>query len=84
MPGSEPTQEELAKFSKFPDSIIGPKTLTFTFESKTDPRWNFSGRGNGIVSRGKDGCPEAVAKVKELEDQFGEIPDDLTYSYWKD
>ena len=65
-------------------SIFGPKSMTFILESKSDPRWNFTGVGKGFVNSGKDGCPEAVAKVEELKAKFGEVPEDLEYSYWKD
>lgn len=49
--------------------------------SKSDPRWNSSGRG---MVGGFSVPKECRAKIEELEVTLGEIPDDLTFSCMKD
>jgi len=49
-------------------------------ESKTDPRWNCNGEGTvGMFT-----IPTAAEqKIKDLEKELGEKPDDLKYGYMK-
>ena len=53
----------------------------WSLRSVKDPRWNCSGRG--FISMGSR-PEEADAKIEEMEEKFGEMPDDLTYSCIKD
>ena len=63
-------------------SIFGPKKGSWSVESKTDPQWNNSGRGYGLVTSG--GPPELHNWLKECTEKYGEPPDDTNWSFWKD
>ncbi len=56
---------------------------TWFFSSKTDPRWNGSGRVDDMVITA--GPPqEAKDFLEAKKDEFGELPNDLTFSMLKD
>lgn len=55
---------------------------TWTVESKTDPRWNKSGRGEGLATTG--GPQEMKDWIAQCRAEFGEPPADATQSFWKD
>ena len=64
-------------------SIFGPKIGTWQVSSESDPRWNNSGRGYGLVSSG--GPDEMRYWIEEMKKITGEDPpDDLHVSFWKD
>ena len=62
--------------------MFGPKIGSWGLSSKSDPRWNASGRGYGLVSTG--GPSEIKEKIEELTKKYGEPPEDLTSSFMKD
>lgn len=63
---------------------FAPKLGSWGFHSKKDPRWEVHGRGSGFVMGGMDAVPEAREKFDELKKKYGNPPDDLEYSFWKD
>ncbi len=66
---------QIAKMSERPG--------TWKLSSESDPRWNCHGRVDRLViSEGLH--PDVQAKIEELKKQYGEQPDDLHYSAWKD
>lgn len=56
------------------------KEGSWHIESNFDKRWNKSGRG--YIGFGC--CPEAEEAVEELKKKYGDPPEDLKMSYWKD
>jgi hypothetical protein len=60
----------------------GPKMGTWTVRSKTDPRWNNSGRALGLVCWG--GPEEMQDWITKCKKEFGEPPEDAEMSFWKD
>lgn len=60
----------------------GPQQGTWIVRSKSDPRWNCSGRALLLVTAGEP--PEAKAKLADLGRQYGQPPEDLTFSCMKD
>ncbi len=54
----------------------------WSVSSKKDPKWNNSGRGFGAVTNG--GPKEMQEWLKECEEKYGETPDDLEVSFFKD
>jgi len=63
-------------------SMFGPKKGTWSIHSKQDPRWNKSGEGYGLVTSG--GTAEQKKWLEECEQKYGEKPDDLEWSFYKD
>lgn len=58
-----------------------PKEGTWGFSSKSDPRWDCSGRAFWDTM---SMAPEATTKLNSLKLILGEPPADLYYSFWKD
>jgi hypothetical protein len=50
--------------------------------SKSDPRWNVSGRSKLVD--GVWGCVEMDKALKKLEKKYGEYPEDLVQGCMKD
>lgn len=80
MAGYQPTRDDLSTWAY----IQSPKMGSWSFSSKSDSRWNCSGRGEGFVTTGFAGASGAREKLEELGKLYGEEPDDLAYSFWKD
>lgn len=63
-------------------SMFGPKPGTWWLSSKSDPRWDCSGRDRvgGFM------CPsDARAAIEAKKEELGcEPPEDLEYGYMKD
>lgn len=64
-------------FSSFQEDGNGGWSLS----SKTDPRWNVSGRG---FVGGFDMPEECKEAIKKLLFELGDPPEDLEWSYMKD
>jgi hypothetical protein len=62
--------------------MFSAKMGTWYVESKSDPRWDKSGRGYGLVSTGGPG--EASDWLDYCRKQFGEPPKDTTMGFFKD
>lgn len=62
--------------------MFGPKIGSWWITCKSDPRWNASGRGYGLVSSG--GPPDLQDKIKELKELYGEPPEDCYQGFMKD
>ena len=62
--------------------MFGPKMGSWSVYSKKDTRWNNSGRGYGFVCSG--GPQEIQSWIDECKKKYGEPPDDLEYSFFKD
>jgi hypothetical protein len=58
------------------------KMGTWAVQCESDPRWNKSGRAEGLVSLG--GPQEMQDWIKECYNKFGEAPEDATKSFMKD
>lgn len=58
-----------------------PRDGTWGFSSKSDSRWNCTGRAFWDTM---SMAPEAHTKLELLKARFGEPPADLHYSFWKD
>jgi len=56
--------------------------MAWWVKSKTDPRWNKTGRGKGLVSTG--GPLEMHAWIDECKLKFGKVPKDCQYGFIKD
>lgn len=55
---------------------------TWGLHSKSDPRWNISGRTTWGVT---GGCPpQARDAISELSAMYGDAPADLEWSFYKD
>jgi hypothetical protein len=65
-----------------PSSMFGPKMGAWTIRSIKDPRWNNNGRADGLVCEG--GPKEMKDWVKSCKEKYGESPEDLMWSFWKD
>jgi len=63
-------------------SMFGPKMGTWWVKSKTDPRWNKTGRGYGLVTSGGPG--ELGEWIEECKEKYGEPPDDAEMGFMKD
>lgn len=63
-------------------SMFGPKMGTWYVKSKTDPRWNNSGRGVGFVTSG--GPIELKEWLNKCRSEYGEPPADGLYGFEKD
>jgi hypothetical protein len=62
--------------------MFGPKMGTWTVSSKSDPRWNNSGRASGFAM---DGGPQEMKDwIKQCKKNFGEPPADALQSFFKD
>ncbi len=55
---------------------------TWMVHSDSDPRWNKSGRGEGLVTSG--GPQDMKNWIEECKKNYGEPPDDATREFWKD
>jgi hypothetical protein len=62
--------------------VFSLKPASWCIDSKSDPRWDSSGRTEWLVCFGL--CPEAEAAIEELKKQYGEPPVDLEYAIMKD
>lgn len=62
-------------------SIFGPKMGTWTVYSDKDPRWNKSGRACGFAI---GGTPEMEEWIDQCIEKYGDPPDDVKQSFWKD
>jgi hypothetical protein len=62
--------------------MFGPKMGSWGVESKKDPRWNKTGRGEGLVCTG--GPSEMHVWVDECKKNYGKVPDDAEYWFYKD
>jgi len=63
-------------------SMFGPKIGSWSVYSKTDSRWNRSGRGYGLVCNG--GPDEMQIWIDQCIKKYGEIPKDTIKSFMKD
>lgn len=59
-----------------------PKMGSWWVSSKTDPRWNKSGRGYGLVSTG--GPHEMHDWIDMCKEKYGEPPKDCECGFMKD
>lgn len=63
-------------------SMFGPRMGTWRVHSKSDPRWNKSGRAKGLCC---DGGPKEMANwIEECKKKYGDPPKDATKEFWKD
>jgi hypothetical protein len=63
-------------------SMFGPKMGTWAIHSDKDPRWNNSGRAEGLVC---EGGPKGMQDwIEECRTKYGEPPADAIQSFWKD
>lgn len=62
-------------------SMFGPKPGSWWLSSKSDPRWDCSGRDD---VGGFQCPPEATAALEAKKAELGEPPHDLEYGYMKD
>jgi hypothetical protein len=65
-----------------PTSMFGPRKGTWAVSSKTDTRWNASGRAHGLVCMG--GPQDMYTWIEECKTKYGDAPADLTTSFMKD
>lgn len=63
-------------------SMFGPKMGWWCVSSKSDPRWNKSGKGLGLVCTG--GPQEMKDWIKECLEKYGDPPKDCYQEFWKD
>ena len=63
-------------------TMFGPKSGTWWLSSKDDPRWDKSGKGDGLLTGGYP--EEAEEWVKEGKEKYGIPPKDLTFGFMKD
>lgn len=62
--------------------MFSEKMGTWYVESKSDPRWNQHGRGEGLVCCGG---PQAIDDwLESCKARYGEVPKDATRSFFKD
>lgn len=59
--------------------MFGPKMGTWMVKSESDPRWNKTGRGYGLISSG--GPKEMQDWIKYCKENYGEPPKDA-YSWF--
>ena len=63
--------------------LFGPKMGTWSVHSDIDPRWNKTGRSEGLICTG--GPADMRAWIDECYKRFGpKCPADCTYSFMKD
>lgn len=63
--------------------MFKPKAGSWYLSSKTDERWNHSGRTTVLLFSG--GPPEEVkSKIEELKNKLGDPPADLEWGGMKD
>lgn len=62
--------------------MFGPKMGTWSVYSKSDSRWNKSGRASGLVCTG--GPQKMKDWIKECKEKYGDPPEDATMSFMKD
>lgn len=63
-------------------SMFGPREGTWWVSSKSDPRWDKSGRGCGFALSG--GPSEIQEWIDECKKNFGDPPKDAEYGFMKD
>ena len=63
-------------------SMFGPKMGSWLVHSEEDPRWNSSGRAEGLVCQG--GPLEMQAWIEHCKAVFGDPPKDASMSFMKD
>jgi hypothetical protein len=63
-------------------SMFGPKMGTWYVHSAADPRWNKSGRAEGLVCLG--GPQEMHNWINECKRKYGEPPEDAEMGFMKD
>jgi hypothetical protein len=63
-------------------SMFGPKMGSWSVHSESDPRWNKSGRAEGLCCMG--GPQEMKDWIEECKKKYGEPPADATMSFMKD
>ncbi len=62
--------------------MFGPKMGTWTVYCESDPRWNKSGRAEGLCCEG--GPPAMQDWIKLCTEQYGKPPADAAMSFYKD
>lgn len=62
--------------------LFGPKSGSWYFNSKIDPRWNVSGHVSSLSVFTRP--PEAEQALERLKKEHGEPPEDLSYGCMKD
>lgn len=62
--------------------LFGGRMGSWSVSSKSDSRWNKSGRGIGAVTSG--GPQEMQDWYDKCKEKYGEPPTDLTYFFMKD
>ena len=62
--------------------MFGPRKGVWSVYSKSDPRWNKSGEGYGLVAAG--GAIEQKEWLKKCREKYGKEPNDLEMSFYKD
>jgi hypothetical protein len=62
--------------------MFGPKIGTWRGMCKSDPRWNKSGRGEGLITSG--GPKEMWNWIEQCKEKYGEPPNDAQMSFVKD
>lgn len=62
--------------------MFEPRMGTWGVQSEVDPRWNKSGRAEGLVCCG--GPNEIQTWIEECKAKYGDPPKDLTTSFLKD
>ena len=62
--------------------MMGAGTGSWSVGSKSDPRWNKSGRGFGSALLG--GPKEMRDWIEKCRKKYGEPPKDASMSFWKD
>lgn len=63
-------------------SMFGPRMGTWWVSSKSDPRWDKSGRASGLVCCG--GPNEMTDWIEECTKKYGPPPEDARMGFMKD
>lgn len=63
-------------------NMFGPKMGTWDVRSNSDPRWNKSGRDEGLACLG--GPDSMKAWIEDCKAKYGAPPKDATMSFIKD
>lgn len=64
------------------DAMSKPRMGSWSVHSDSDPRWNSSGRAEGLVVEG--GPPEMQRWIEECRKKYGDPPKDCMMSFMKD
>ena len=62
--------------------MFGPSMGTWSVSSENDPKWNGMGMAEGLVTLG--GPPEIQEHIEECKKKYGDQPEDLSCSFFKD